>query len=484
METLVLFLYSFTSPTPNPNPVYPRIIAPLRSRLSVMNTIFLGKTRATQERNRYQTVPGHSASCETDTHADTCVAGANMLALEATGEVCEVQGYTSELGTIKDVPIVRAATTWQDKQTGETIVLIFNQILWYGNRLPISLINPNQLRHNGYRVCDDITDGDRFFGIELADDARVPFNMSGTCISFESRVPTAWEMDARNCRHFVVTCDQPWDPSKVRISAARSKSCVKRMEFDSLTVNISSVQVQASNPALVTHQCLGDISPTLDDRAFTKRMISEVNMITVDPVEIVPTTVAHSYPRTIESINAVTSETRHSNITAEEVSRKFRCGLDTAKRTLEKTTQRGVRRALTPLHRRYRTFHKEFYRNQLDISMSSDTLFAKVKSLQGNTCAHLYTTGKYTKVYPMADKTADSVGETLLDLLNNVGLPKEMVTDLVPEMVGPHTSFWKELRRRGVPLQNSEKNRHEQNARVEGEIAQVKRRWKDLKVRK
>ena len=143
-----------------------RVVAPLYSRISVLGTVFLGKVRAQESLERYRTIPGHSSTCEADTHADTCVAGANMLALEATGEVCEVQGYSSELGTIKDVPVVRAATAWENTESGETIVLIFNQILWYGNRLPISLINPNQLRHNGYRVCDDITDGDRFFGIE------------------------------------------------------------------------------------------------------------------------------------------------------------------------------------------------------------------------------------------------------------------------------------------------------------------------------
>jgi hypothetical protein len=146
--------------------------------------VFLGKVRAEHSLQRYKTEQGYISTSEADTHADTCVAGVNMIALEATDEVCEVQGYSGELGTIKDVPIVRAATAWTNPETAETIILIFNQILWYGNRLPISLINPNQLRHNGFRVGDDISDRDRFFGIELEEDARLPFDMEGTRISF------------------------------------------------------------------------------------------------------------------------------------------------------------------------------------------------------------------------------------------------------------------------------------------------------------
>jgi hypothetical protein len=179
------------------------------------------------------------------------IAGANMIALEAAGEICEVQGYSGELGTIKDVPIVRAATAWTDPETAETIILIFNQILWYGNRLPISLINPNQLRHNGFRVGDDITDGDRFFEIELEEDARLPFEMEGTRISFQSRVPTQWEMNAENCRQFVVTCDQPWDPNtEVKIAATKSKSRFESTALNSLTLNISAIEMQKNQTLL------------------------------------------------------------------------------------------------------------------------------------------------------------------------------------------------------------------------------------------
>jgi hypothetical protein len=63
-------------------------------------------------------------------------------------------------------------------------------------------------------------------------------------------------------------------------------------------------------------------------------------------------------------------------------------------------------------------------------------------------------------MYLLPDKLAESVGGTLLDVLNNVGMPKAMVAGLVSEMVGRNTPFRKELTKRGVPMKNAENGRH------------------------
>jgi hypothetical protein len=77
------------------------------------------------------------------------------------------------------------------------VILYFHQVLWYGKRLNQSLLNPNQLRHYGRSVCDNVTDKSRSFGISIDDEFVIPFTMMGTNIFFESRVPTKWEME--NC---------------------------------------------------------------------------------------------------------------------------------------------------------------------------------------------------------------------------------------------------------------------------------------------
>ena len=73
---------------------------------------------------------------EMDSHADTCVLGKNFIVLNYTNRVTDVYGYSKELGAIRDIPIVTGATAIDDPNTGETIILIVNEALWYGDRLP------------------------------------------------------------------------------------------------------------------------------------------------------------------------------------------------------------------------------------------------------------------------------------------------------------------------------------------------------------
>jgi hypothetical protein len=88
--------------------------------------------------------PGTIANCELDTHADTCVAGPNFQIEELTGEYCDVAPFSNEYKPMHDVPIVNASTAFTNN-AGTTVILRFNQILWYGTKLNMSLINPNQI---------------------------------------------------------------------------------------------------------------------------------------------------------------------------------------------------------------------------------------------------------------------------------------------------------------------------------------------------
>ena len=88
--------------------------------------------------------------CELDSHADTIVAGSNCVILGYTGRVCDVSPYREDYESVKDVPIVQAATAWQSQHTGQTYILVFNEALWMGDSMDHSLINPNQLRHYGF----------------------------------------------------------------------------------------------------------------------------------------------------------------------------------------------------------------------------------------------------------------------------------------------------------------------------------------------
>ena len=160
--------------------------------------------------DEFGTEEGTIARCEMDSHADTCVAGPNFKILEFTGEQCGVAPYTSDNDPIANVSVVNAVTAFTDESSGETVILRFNQVLWYGSQMKMSLINPNQLRHYGITVSDDPTDSARAFGITVEGGVHVPFKMDGTTVYFETRVPTQYELE--NCKTIQVTDETVWGP--------------------------------------------------------------------------------------------------------------------------------------------------------------------------------------------------------------------------------------------------------------------------------
>jgi hypothetical protein len=65
-----------------------------------------------------------------------------------------VSGFANSMQAIHDVPIVKAALAYDDSDTGETIILIINQGLYFGDQLDEILLNPNQIREYGHTVND------------------------------------------------------------------------------------------------------------------------------------------------------------------------------------------------------------------------------------------------------------------------------------------------------------------------------------------
>ena len=62
-------------------------------------------------------------------------------------------------------------------------------------------------------------------------------------------------------------------------------------------------------------------------------------------------------PRIINSVHIAntTSRNRHCDISPKSLSQKLRIGLNTARDMLKVTTQQGIRQAVHPITRRYRT---------------------------------------------------------------------------------------------------------------------------------
>ena len=113
------------------------------------------------------TEPGRSAMNEIDNHADTICAGPNWKLLELSGEYCTVSPFSTDYQPKPNVPIAKCATVYTCQASGNSVVLVADQVLYFGDELHCSLINPHQICSHGYGVCDDQWDPHRPTGIDL-----------------------------------------------------------------------------------------------------------------------------------------------------------------------------------------------------------------------------------------------------------------------------------------------------------------------------
>jgi hypothetical protein len=149
-----------------------------------------------RQSDKRQTTPNTIlARCKIDNHADTTCFGSNFTPVYFTGEHCEVAPFSDEYARMTDVPIASAATAWDDPETGQMTILIFNQGLWSGDKLDNSLINPNQCRMHRIELCDDPFDPTRQLGVtDPFTKMHMPMEFQGNVVYFCSRAPTEEEI--------------------------------------------------------------------------------------------------------------------------------------------------------------------------------------------------------------------------------------------------------------------------------------------------
>jgi hypothetical protein len=362
----------------------------------------LAASAKTKERDRYARNRGESdiiGKNEIDNHADTICAGSNWIVLEFTGEYCNVSPFSTEYEPLENVPIAQCATVYTYDSTGTTVLLIADQVLWFGNKMTTSLINPHQLRDNGIAVCDDPWDPYRPLGIE-ADHGFIPFSSHGTTLFFESRSPSPWELE--NLPTVLLTAPR-WSPHDFKMPQGAVSVFSTVRSWDNTQVRDTFSE---------TDWVLGGISPVLDARLLAALYSSAVQVRTSTALHGAATGTEADTGVSGRLAAAITGD-RHTKVNPENIARLWNVGIETAKRTLQVTTQQGIRTALHPLHRRYRVDHLHLNRRRLNGDWFTDTLFSKVTSLQGNTCAQVYTNGNYTSVHPMTSKSR--VGVTLTE---------------------------------------------------------------------
>ena len=75
-------------------------------------------------------------------------------------QTCEVHPFHGLYAPLEDVPVIQAVTAYNDED-GRSHLLVINEALYFGNSLPDSLLNPNQIQMSGIPVCNNPFDTNR-----------------------------------------------------------------------------------------------------------------------------------------------------------------------------------------------------------------------------------------------------------------------------------------------------------------------------------
>ena len=421
---------------------------------------------------------------EIDNHADTHCFGGNFRPVTWTNVQCSVSPFLDELGSTENIDICTAATAWMHP-SGETLLLVFGQGLWFGPRMKKSLINPNQCRAYGISVCDDPTDPHRELGIYDKDsDTFISMVMNGSFCSMLTRCPTPEEMD--RCRRIYLSSEDMWDPNGSPFGSTLGEfpaiSDMRRQLDERVVCAKEGVHPLPTNKVPTTASeydtAMLSISPALCHGTFVQRVVSS---------STIPSTAPPTVPRSrtrISPMDSAITKDRHHPLTPASLAKKFGIGLACAKQTLKVTTQLGTRSAIHPLSRRYRTDFWSNRHRRLNTTVYTDTFFSKTKSVRQNVCAQIYTSGEnYYYVHPMRDHKKLSLADSLQHFVDDVGVPHTLFSDGANEMLGKSTPFSRLCHHYRIAQRHTEPYSPWQNKAERG-IGHVKRRWKRRMIRR
>ena len=429
--------------------------------------------------------------CELDSHADTTVAGSNMIFLDDMNDATptvEVSPFSDSYKPIKGVPVGTCATAYDCPTTGRVYILLFGQALYFGDKMSASLLCPNQIRANGNKVQDvpcqydtDSPHGITFIDDETDEQLFIPLKMDGVISYLDSRQPTQAELEGKvTASHFWATSEQEWNPHSEQFAEDERLASKKRHQDEYADERLHRIKACARNRNISSIAIADD--GLLLDRMLQKRMISESSagdVLEPDLIEEVrecyrvstvrdygnnaapesrsvcglsiagdnyydkentPETVTDD-ESSVESsddgseraehpiaFNISKMKTGNIKLNAEQLSKRWGIGLQTAMKTLRVTTQKGLRKATHPVQKRFK--RQPFHRKRIAPGKwFSDTTFFKKKSIiNQNTAAQLTTNGKgFARFVPVKNKASASEG--LVDLINNVGIPEHLITD-------------------------------------------------------
>ncbi len=342
------------------------------------------------------------ANCELDSHADTSVAGANFTVIEFTDLVCNVSPFAKSYECKKNIPIVKAVTAYDDEKTGITYILVLGQALYFGDEVETSLLCPNQMRSSGV-IVDDVPvhlshDNSSTHSIIFPDeDMSIPLKLNGCFSYIPTRTPTSDEIES--CRWLTLTSDAPWDPNKIPFSDyedAAQEATDRGVGPDRTIYTVIRGNPNDEHNDVVSQDKLNHLA-----------------------------------------ISSIRVNGRQSGISPQKLAKRWSIGEATAAKTLQVTTQKGIRNTLFPIEKRFRTKQAQLRYTQLSGRHGrfyTDTFFSSVPAIDNSTCCQLFANDiGFSMIYPMRLKS--EAPNTLKCFLQDVGTPHVLHSDNAKELM-------------------------------------------------
>ena len=346
---------------------------------------------------------------ELDSHADACVVGKHALIIQDFDRPVDVTGYDPTMGTKRGLRTVSAALAYDDPRDGATVILIVHQAI-HVPTMCNNLLTPMQLRVNDVKVRDtprfltdpsDREDNQHAIVIPTPDhdDYVIPLDLHGIISYFPTRKPSLREFDTATDRYELTYETPQWDPSSPAFAAQEANA----------------------NGLMGLPHATGD-----------GRTISRCDMVPRgSPIDQTPISIYLSDAPFLASQNtlAATKTRYRRTIDPATLAARWGIGIETARRTIESTTQRGVRTVAHPsLSRRFRTNDRQLRYRRLSTEIYADTLVSKFKSRRGNSYAQVFATKfGWCRVFPIQKKS--DAHHALSLLFARDGVPPCIIVD-------------------------------------------------------
>ena len=173
------------------------------------------------------------------------------------------------------------------------------------------------------------------------------------------------------------------------------------------------------------------------------------------------------------------STNRHEKVTELSLAERFEIGLERARATLRSTMQKGIRSAIMPLSRRYKT-DRFYFTKRLMGKFATDTVFFKTKTLHQHIGSQIFTHKcGFKAAYHLSRINGEQVGEALADFVHEYGAPEHLTFDGASVQTGSKTRFQEVVRKSGIDYHVSQPRRPNENP-AEQSIREIKKQWYSL----